>query len=110
MWETRTDTPPSRRLLQPLYDTLDESFPGTVHWDQAQVWQGVRAALPDGLPAVGPSGAPAIWLNAGHAHHGWPLGQLAAGLLCTMIAGRAPEDTGVAPDDLALLAPQRLRT
>jgi D-amino-acid dehydrogenase len=95
--------PPSKKALQPLYDALDGSFPGAVHWQQAQVWQATRAALPDGLPAIGASGAAGIWLNVGHAHHGWALSQVAADALCTMIAGQP------AAPDLAAVAPQRLR-
>ena len=95
--------PPSPKLLKPLYDALDDSFPGAVHWQQAQVWQATRAALPDGLPAVGASGIPDVWLNVGHAHHGWALSQVAADALCTMIAGQPPQA------DVGALAPQRLR-
>ena len=95
--------PPPRKALQPLYGAVDESFPGAVNWQQAQVWQATRAALADGLPAVGASGVPGVWLNAGHAHHGWALSQAAAGLLCAMIAGEP------APAEAAALAPQRLR-
>jgi len=95
--------PPTRKALQPLYDAVDSSFPGAVNWQQAQVWQATRAALADALPAVGASGVPGVWLNVGHAHHGWALSQAAAGVLCTMIAGEpAPAQAGV-------LAPQRLR-
>jgi D-amino-acid dehydrogenase len=55
------------------------------------------------LPAVGASGVAGVWLNVGHAHHGWALSQAAAGLLCTMIAGEEP------PPEAAALAPQRPR-
>jgi len=95
--------PPGKKALQPLYDAVDAAFPGAVNWQQAQVWQATRAALADALPAVGPSGAAGIWLNVGHAHHGWALSQAAAGLLCTMIAGEPTAPEGAA------LAPQRLR-
>jgi D-amino-acid dehydrogenase len=95
--------PPSRKTLQPLYDAVDIAFPGAVNWQQAQVWQATRAALADVLPAVGASGVPGIWLDVGHAHHGWALGQAAASLLCTMIAGEP------APAPADVLAPQRLR-
>jgi len=95
--------PPGRKAVQPLYDAVDSTFPGAANWQQAQVWQATRAALADGLPAVGASGVPGVWLDVGHAHHGWALSQAAAGLLCTMLAGEpAPEPAGV-------LAPQRLR-
>jgi len=95
--------PPTRKVLQPLYEAVDNAFPGAVNWQQAQVWQATRAALADGLPAVGASGVPGIWLDVGHAHHGWALSQAAAGLLCTMIAGEA------LPPEAAVLSPQRLR-
>jgi len=95
--------PPSKRQLQPLYDAVDGAFPGAANWQQAQVWQATRAALPDGLPVVGATGVPGVWVDAGHAHHGWALSQASAGLLCAMIAGEP------APPEAAALAPQRLR-
>ncbi len=94
---------PTKKSLQPLYDAVDSTFPGAVNWQQAQVWQATRAALADALPAVGASGVPGVWLNVGHAHHGWALSQAAAGLLCTMIAGETP------PPEAGVVAPQRLR-
>jgi D-amino-acid dehydrogenase len=94
---------PTKKSLQPLYDAVDTTFPGAVNWQQAQVWQATRAAFADALPAVGASGVPGIWLDVGHAHHGWALSQAGAGLLCTMIAGEA------APAEAGALAPQRLR-
>ena len=95
--------PPAKKSVQPLYDAVDTAFPGAVNWQQAQVWQATRAALADALPAVGASGVPGVWLDVGHAHHGWALSQAAAGLLCTMIAGEP------APPEATALAPQRLR-
>jgi D-amino-acid dehydrogenase len=94
---------PTKKSLQPLYDAVDTTFPGAVNWQQAQVWQATRAAFADALPAVGASGVPGIWLDVGHAHHGWALSQAGAGLLCTMMAGEA------APAEAGALAPQRLR-
>ena len=94
---------PTKKALQALYDAVDNTFPGAVNWQQAQVWQATRAALADALPAVGASGVPGVWLDVGHAHHGWALSQTAAGLLCTMIAGDA------VPAEAGALAPQRLR-
>jgi len=94
---------PTKRQLQPLYDAVDGAFPGAANWQQAQVWQATRAALADGLPAVGASGVPGIWLDVGHAHHGWPLSQASAGLLSLMLAGEP------APPEASALAPQRLR-
>jgi len=95
--------PPTTKQLQPLYDAVDGAFPGAANWQQAQVWQATRAVLADGLPAVGASGVPGIWLNVGHAQHGWALSQAGAGLLSRMMAGEP------APPEAGALAPQRLR-
>lgn len=94
---------PTKKQLQPLYDAVDGAFPGAANWQQAQVWQATRATLADGLPAVGPSGVPGIWLDVGHAHHGWALSQASAGQLCAMLAGAPPSPAAAA------LSPQRLR-
>jgi D-amino-acid dehydrogenase len=95
--------PPTRKPLQPLYEAVDGAFPGAANWQQAQAWQATRAVLADGLPAVGASGVPGIWLNLGHGHHGWALSQTSAGLLCAMMAGEP------LPPEATALAPQRLR-
>jgi D-amino-acid dehydrogenase len=93
---------PPQKALQPLYDALDADFPGAVYWQHAQAWQGARPVLADGLPAVGASGAEGIWLNVGHAHHGWPLSQVAAEALCAMVARQTPRV------HVGALSPQRL--
>ena len=93
---------PAAKTLQPLYDALDTDFPGAVHWQHAQAWQAARPALADGLPAVGASGIEGIWLNIGHAHHGWPLSQVAAEALCALMTKQAPRM------NVGALSPQRL--
>jgi len=100
---TAPAAPPTKKQLQPLYDAVDAAFPGAANWQQAQVWQATRATLADGLPAVGASGVPGVWLDVGHAQHGWALSQSCAGLLCALLAGEP------APPEAAALAPQRLR-
>jgi D-amino-acid dehydrogenase len=92
---------PSTKLLQPLYEALDATFPGSVHWQQAQGWQAVRPALADGLPAVGASGLEGVWLDTGHAYHGWALSLLAAESLCAMMTGLPAEH------DVTVLSPHR---
>ena len=52
---------------------------------------GSRPCLPDMKPIVGP--APRhrnLWLNFGHAHHGFTLGPATGRLLAEMISGEAP--------------------
>jgi D-amino-acid dehydrogenase len=57
--------------------------------------------LPDGPPAIGPSGVPGVWLNTGHGSSGWALACGSARLLAHLMAGRDP---GVDP---AAFSPRR---
>jgi len=77
--------------LESLYGVLQEWFPGAVTLSSGiQTWQGARPMLPDGLPALGASGLPGLWLNLGHGDHGWTLGCGAARLLADLLAQRPP--------------------
>jgi len=76
--------------LEALYRVLHDWFPGAARVNQAQRWKGARPMLPDGLPAVGRSGAEGIWLNLGHGAHGWGLAAGSAQLIADLVAGRTP--------------------
>jgi D-amino-acid dehydrogenase len=73
-----------------MYRLLNDWFPGGAHLSspQVQVWRGVRGHLPDGLPAVGASGRPGVWLNLAHGSHGASLAAGCARALADMLAGR----------------------
>lgn len=45
--------------------------------------------LPDGPPAIGATGVPGVWLNAGHGSSGWALACGSARMVADAIAGRA---------------------
>ena len=92
------------RTVERLYQVLDDWFPGVAHRGHAQRWKGARPMLPDGLPVVGASGAPGVWLNLGHGASGWTLACGSARLLADVLAGRAP-----AFDGAAALGIERLR-
>jgi glycine oxidase len=51
---------------------------------------GVRAATPDGLPLVGPSSRPGVFLAAGARRNGWLLAPLVAQLTASYLADRDP--------------------
>ncbi len=93
---------PGDEASRPLYRALDRWFPGAARWPQAQLWQGDRALLPDGLPLLGPSGRPGVWLNLAHGHHGWSVGCGAARALAEMVSGRE------SPWDVSAFAAARL--
>ncbi|WP_417311034.1 NAD(P)/FAD-dependent oxidoreductase, partial [Devosia sp.] len=51
-----------------------------------QPWVGTRPCMPDMLPIMGPSDRQkGLWLNFGHAHHGFTLGPTAGRLLAEQI-------------------------
>jgi glycine oxidase len=57
---------------------------------QVQASTGVRAASPDGLPLVGASARPGVWLAVGARRNGWLLAPLMAQALVAAMAGAAP--------------------
>lgn len=99
-------TPPARAddaALARLYRSLEDCFPGAARTARALPWVGRQSACVDGLPAVGPSGLPGIWLHCGHGANGWAWTAATSRLLADQLAGMP------APLDTALLAPARLR-
>lgn len=52
----------------------------------AKAWCGLRPMSPDGVPIIGPTSIPNLWVNTGHGHLGWTMavgsGQLLTDLLC----------------------------
>ena len=89
--------------LQRMYHLLNNWFPGGVQLSspQVQVWRGARGYLPDGLPAVGPTDQPGLWVNLAHGSHGVSLAAGCARAIADMIAGRK---TAV---DMQAFQPQR---
>jgi len=51
---------------------------------------GVRAATPDGLPLIGATSTPGVFLAAGARRNGWLLAPLAAQLIVEAVGGRTP--------------------
>lgn len=78
--------------LQRMYRLLNDWFPGGAQLSspQVQVWRGARAYLPDGLPAVGATPHPGIWLNVAHGSHGASLATGCARALADMVQGHDP--------------------
>ncbi|HEY3146142.1 MAG TPA: FAD-dependent oxidoreductase [Dongiaceae bacterium] len=61
-------------------------FPHGADWSRAEpVWAGQRPMTPSGVPLIGESGVPGLYLNAGHGGLGWTLacgaGKRLAGLI-----------------------------
>jgi D-amino-acid dehydrogenase len=76
------------KTLKILYKVLQDWFPGAANLSHGvQVWKGARATLPDGLPLIGESGIPGLWLNLGHGSAGWALSSGSAKIVSEMMSG-----------------------
>lgn len=73
-----------------LYKLLGEWFPGAAHLARPQLWKGTQLLLPDGLPLVGATPRPGVWLNVAHGGAGAALACGCARLLADQIGGRSP--------------------
>lgn len=89
--------------LGPLYAALEDWYPGAAALREVQRWQGSWTCAPDGLPLVGPSGKPGVWLNIGHGGQGWSWASACARSLAEQLAGLS------AATDMTPLSPQRFR-
>lgn len=86
----------SSTAVRPLYRALEDWFPGSASLREAQHAPLLAALLPDGLPLLGSSGHPGIWLNTGHGANAWALAAGSAQVLAALLVGRAPMiDPGV---------------
>jgi len=75
-----------------LFKVLNDWFPGAAKTTEiVQAWKGTRDVLADGLPLIGSSGVPGVWLNTGHGNHGWAFACGTARLLADMVTGRECE-------------------
>lgn len=84
----------SKATLRRLYAVLTDWFPGAVRLGGArgsvQEWCGAQATLPDGLPIVGTTRLPGVWLNVGHGGAGWSMACGTARALADQMAGATP--------------------
>lgn len=73
-----------------------------VHWDERfDEWVGPRPVTPDGLPLIGASDSPGVYIAGGHGMWGVTLGPITGRLLAEQIT------TGKQPDALRPFDPQR---
>lgn len=95
----------AQTIFKLLYQAVESWFPGAalLHGDKAlvQAWQSSVGHTPDGLPLVGATGHPRIWLNAAHGGRGWTFAAGAAKLLADLMTRQQPAL------DPAAFSPQR---
>ncbi|WP_246795150.1 FAD-dependent oxidoreductase [Burkholderia perseverans] len=104
---------------QPLPEALGESalallgqathdwIPGAAKISAALPWQGLRLLSPDGLPVVGPTRHPRVFVNLGHGPAGWGLACGSAKVVTDYVGG---SEHHVPADTLAALHVDRFAT
>jgi D-amino-acid dehydrogenase len=84
------DTRPETRAIAHLMrcaQRLLPRLPVPASLESVQPWAGLRPASPSGLPMIGPSALPGLWVNAGHGALGWTLACGSARLLAQQMCG-----------------------
>jgi D-amino-acid dehydrogenase len=72
-----------KRLVAKLYPRLTSGLNGP----DAQTWAGLRPMCSDGLPLLGPTRVPGLWLCTGHGHLGWTLAAGSGDLVAAAVLG-----------------------
>lgn len=98
----------SKATLRRLYGVLSDWFPGAVRLGgprgSVQEWCAAQATLPDGLPLLGTTRLPGVWLNLGHGGAGWSMACGTARALADQLSGNpaAIDVTGSSPQRFGL--------
>lgn len=91
LWHRPTgDGQPPKALVERLYRAAQRDFPSVTQTDRGQIWAGIHLGFADGLPRIGASESPGLWLNLGHGRAGWALACGSAQRLADALAGRDP--------------------
>jgi D-amino-acid dehydrogenase len=81
-----------RRQIGLLYPALMSRLPAA----SGTPWTGLRPMCADGMPLIGPTSVPGLYLNTGHGHMGWTLAAGSGDLLARLMASASMPD-GVDP-------------
>lgn len=82
----------NKKIINQLYQTLETFFPGAAqHTASAQIFKAGQWITRTGMPRIGASRIPGVWINAGHGVHGWGTACGSAQLIADLIAKKEPE-------------------
>ncbi len=68
-----------------------ELFPRAGKPENAQFWAGLRPATPGGVPCIGRTRYPNLYLNTGHGTLGWTMACGAGAAIADIVSGEKPE-------------------
>lgn len=87
--EAGFDTSLSGDAVRYLRDRAAAVIPGLTRWQMDEHWAGLRPASPDGLPLLGPSHAPGLFIASGQYRNGILFTPAIARLMADMLLGKA---------------------
>jgi D-amino-acid dehydrogenase len=97
----RPDEPLDPRRVRAIVDSVRNLLPGVDLDRRDAEWVGSRPCTTDGLPLIGSTSSPRVFVAGGHGMWGVALGPVTGKLLAEQIA------TGAAPTPLAPFDPRR---
>jgi len=79
------------KAMDTLVKVADDWFPNAANYRTASFWCGPIAMLPEGVPLIGPTRHPNVFVNAGHGAASWGMAAGCGKLVADVISGRRPE-------------------
>ena len=80
-----------QKAVNTLVKVADDWFPNAANYRHANFWCGTAGMLPEGIPLLGATKHPNIFINAGHGAGAWALAAGSGKLLADIISQREPE-------------------
>ncbi|MBC7414810.1 MAG: FAD-dependent oxidoreductase [Herminiimonas sp.] len=77
--------------IQTLLKVGQDWFPNAANYNTATLWHAELPTLPDGAPILGATPVRNLYLNIGHAAHGWAMAAGAGRAMADLVSGRMPE-------------------
>jgi D-amino-acid dehydrogenase len=88
---TGYDTAVNEVRCRALVRRTFELFPKAGRAQDAQFWAGLRPATPGGVPCIGRTRYPNLYLNTGHGTLGWTMACGSGAAIADIVSGRKPE-------------------
>ncbi len=80
-----------QKAINTLVKVADDWFPNAANYRTANFWTGPVAMLPEGVPLLGVTRYPNVFINAGQGSASWALAAGSGKLVADMISGRRTE-------------------
>ncbi len=86
-WDTAINAVRCQAIVRRTF----ELFPKAGRPQDAQFWAGLRPATPGGVPCIGRTRYPNLYLNTGHGTLGWTMSCGSGAAIADIVSGRRPE-------------------